>query len=186
MACSAAMLHFANCPAQDQLLSCVCVTLPCLARLPLPACVGGTPCTLRMPAVRAVGALCSGQSSSFAARAGILACPHSRFGTTHPGRRPGVQASPPPRLPCRSYRAEEKKQGSLVQEVIEKPDRQITAGMKHGTYDKLDEDGIAPPGTRVSGGAVGLGPPAGAVVSSHACAPQDWGARWDIKSAGSA
>ena len=40
-----------------------------------------------------------------------------------------------------------------MQEVIEKPDRQVTAGMKHGTYDKLDEDGVAPPGTRVSGGA---------------------------------
>ena len=50
-----------------------------------------------------------------------------------------------------------------MQEVIEKPDRQVTAGMKHGTYDKLDEDGIAPPGTRVSGGAVVLRAPAGRV-----------------------
>lgn len=45
--------------------------------------------------------------------------------------------------------AEEKKQGSLVQEVIERPNREVTVAMRHGTYDKLDDDGIAPPGTRV-------------------------------------
>jgi hypothetical protein len=47
--------------------------------------------------------------------------------------------------------AEEKKQGSMVQEIIEKPLPEITQGLGHGTYDKLDDDGIAPPGTRVSG-----------------------------------
>ena len=53
--------------------------------------------------------------------------------------------------------AEEKRKGSLVQETIEKPDRESTAGMRHGTYDKLDADGIAPPGTRVSGEDVIIG-----------------------------
>jgi len=53
--------------------------------------------------------------------------------------------------------AEEKKQGSLVQEVIEVPERGATVAMRHGTYDKLDEDGIAPPGTRVSGEDVIIG-----------------------------
>lgn len=53
--------------------------------------------------------------------------------------------------------AEEKRKGSLVQEVIERPDRESTAGMRHGTYDKLDADGIAPPGTRVSGEDVIIG-----------------------------
>ena len=53
--------------------------------------------------------------------------------------------------------AEEKRKGSLVQESIEKPDREITAGLRHGTYDKLDADGIAPPGTRVSGDDVIIG-----------------------------
>jgi len=49
----------------------------------------------------------------------------------------------------RRAQAEEKKQGSLVQEVIERPNREVTVAMRHGTYDKLDDDGIAPPGTRV-------------------------------------
>ena len=52
-----------------------------------------------------------------------------------------------------------------MQEIIERPLREITVGLKRGTYDKLDEDGIAPPGTRVSGlhphfGLVHLHPPA--------------------------
>jgi hypothetical protein len=52
---------------------------------------------------------------------------------------------------------EEKKQGSMVQETIEKPDPSTTSGMKHGTYDKLDDDGLAPPGTRVSGEDIIIG-----------------------------
>lgn len=60
--------------------------------------------------------------------------------------------------------AEEKKQGSLVQEVIEVPERGATAAMRHGTYDKLDADGIAPPGTRVSGEDVIIGK-VGAAIS---------------------
>jgi DNA-directed RNA polymerase II subunit RPB2 len=46
----------------------------------------------------------------------------------------------------RAYKDEEKKSGSMTQECIEKPDRAITSGMKHGTYDKLDDDGLAAPG----------------------------------------
>ena len=57
----------------------------------------------------------------------------------------------------RSYKTEEKQQGSLVQETIERPNKDLTAGLRHGTYDKLDDDGIAPPGTRVSGDDVVIG-----------------------------
>ncbi|KAL0305745.1 UNVERIFIED_CONTAM: DNA-directed RNA polymerase II subunit RPB2 [Sesamum radiatum] len=51
----------------------------------------------------------------------------------------------------RSYRDEEKKMGTLVKEDFGRPDRANTMGMRHGSYDKLDDDGLAPPGTRVSG-----------------------------------
>ena len=57
----------------------------------------------------------------------------------------------------RTYRAEEKRTGSVVQEVIEVPDREATVALRHGTYDKLDADGLAPPGARVSGDDVVIG-----------------------------
>jgi DNA-directed RNA polymerase II subunit RPB2 len=57
----------------------------------------------------------------------------------------------------RSYRDEEKKMGTLVKEDFGRPDRSNTMGMRHGSYEKLDDDGLAPPGTRVSGEDVIIG-----------------------------
>ncbi|KAE8670461.1 hypothetical protein F3Y22_tig00112131pilonHSYRG00068 [Hibiscus syriacus] len=45
----------------------------------------------------------------------------------------------------RSYRDEEKEMGTLVKEDFGRPDRSTTMGSRHGSYDKLDDDGLAPP-----------------------------------------
>jgi len=57
----------------------------------------------------------------------------------------------------RSFKDEEKKMGSLAKEELERPDRDSCLGMRHGTYDKLDEDGLICPGTRVSGEDIIIG-----------------------------
>eukprot|EP00898_Chlorokybus_atmophyticus_P001664 jgi/Chlat1/2499/Chrsp175S02370 len=57
----------------------------------------------------------------------------------------------------RTYKDEEKKQGSLCKEELEKPNRDVTTAMRHGSYEKLDDDGLVMPGTRVSGEDVIIG-----------------------------
>lgn len=57
----------------------------------------------------------------------------------------------------RSYSDQEKKVGLNYTETFEKPFQPNTLRMKHGTYDKLDEDGIVAPGVRVSGEDIIIG-----------------------------
>ena len=57
----------------------------------------------------------------------------------------------------RVYQEQEKLIGQNVLEKFEKPSRQDTLRLKHGTYDKLDEDGIVAPGVRVVGGDIIMG-----------------------------
>ena len=57
----------------------------------------------------------------------------------------------------RAYMDQEKRVGMSVVEQFEKPQRGDTLRMKHGTYDKLDDDGIIAPGTRVSGDDIIIG-----------------------------
>lgn len=57
----------------------------------------------------------------------------------------------------RSYSDAEKRVGINVVETFEKPFRSDTLRLKHGTYDKLDDDGLIAPGVRVSGEDIIIG-----------------------------
>ncbi|KAL2415491.1 DNA-directed RNA polymerase II subunit RPB2 [Exophiala dermatitidis] len=57
----------------------------------------------------------------------------------------------------RTYQDSEKSVGHSVVEQFEKPTRTDTLRLKHGTYDKIDEDGIVAPGVRVSGEDIIMG-----------------------------
>ncbi|KAA8904565.1 hypothetical protein FN846DRAFT_952578 [Sphaerosporella brunnea] len=57
----------------------------------------------------------------------------------------------------RAYMDQEKRIGMTVVEEFEKPTRGSTLKLKHGTYDKLDDDGLVAPGVRVSGEDIIIG-----------------------------
>jgi DNA-directed RNA polymerase II subunit RPB2 len=50
----------------------------------------------------------------------------------------------------RTYKEDEKFNGSVCKEIIEKPNKKRTVGVKFANYDKLDGDGLAAPGIKVS------------------------------------
>ncbi|KAF5312638.1 hypothetical protein D9619_002953 [Psilocybe cf. subviscida] len=57
----------------------------------------------------------------------------------------------------RSYMDLEKKSGIQQLEEFEKPTRENTLRMKHGTYDKIEDDGLIAPGTGVAGEDIIIG-----------------------------
>ena len=57
----------------------------------------------------------------------------------------------------RVYTEQEKRVGISLVEQFEKPLRSETLRVKHGTYEKLDDDGIIAPGVRVSGEDIIIG-----------------------------
>jgi DNA-directed RNA polymerase II subunit RPB2 len=57
----------------------------------------------------------------------------------------------------RCYVDSEESAGADAVERFERPTRETTTGMRRGVYNKLDADGLVPPGTRVSGEDVIIG-----------------------------
>lgn len=56
-----------------------------------------------------------------------------------------------------TYQDQERKIGALQTEQFIKPSRDWTLRMRHGTYEKLDEDGLVVPGQRVTGDDILVG-----------------------------
>ncbi|PVU92434.1 hypothetical protein BB559_003718 [Furculomyces boomerangus] len=57
----------------------------------------------------------------------------------------------------RTYQDEEDRQGMKTMGTFERPTRETTLRLKHGTYEKLEDDGLIAPGTRVTGDDIIIG-----------------------------
>ncbi|KAJ2785011.1 DNA-dependent RNA polymerase II [Coemansia interrupta] len=57
----------------------------------------------------------------------------------------------------RTYQDEEDKRGSKDMGMFERPTSETTLRLKHGTYEKLEDDGLIAPGTRVTGDDIIIG-----------------------------
>ena len=57
----------------------------------------------------------------------------------------------------RSITDEEKRLTGNMRETFEKPSKDYTVGMRRGDYEKLDHDGLATPGSRISGDDIVIG-----------------------------
>ncbi|KYQ91059.1 RNA polymerase II core subunit [Tieghemostelium lacteum] len=57
----------------------------------------------------------------------------------------------------RAYQDEQRKQTSFQEEIFEKPDPSTCASLRHGSYEKIDEDGLVAPGIRVTGDDIIIG-----------------------------
>jgi len=57
----------------------------------------------------------------------------------------------------RSYMEREETIGGVNQSILEKPSRETTIKMRQSSYEKLDDDGLCPPGTRVTEGDIIVG-----------------------------